>query len=182
MAVSDPLVMPLARQLLDCFDTELDKVPFPPLDVQLRPGAAPYADISQLRNECCEGLGWVRIDSFYPSSTAFPAQDEAPPAKGGTSAWAITFELGVFRCAPTPGENDITSGAQWDDLVQQQMDDAAAMRRAICCLEVALRGRQRVLPGIWTPLDIQGGCAGGFMPVTVRALAPCDCEGAGDVS
>lgn len=181
MAISDPVVMPIARQLLECFEAELAKVEFPPLDVQFMAGIAPFADVSQHRNQCCEGLGWVRIDSFLPSSGTFPQQDETAQAKG-TAAWALVLEMGVFRCAPTPGGDGIASGAQWENLVQQTMDDAAAMRRAICCLESTPgRKRQSVLPGTWTPLDVQGGCAGGYMTVTVRGPA-CDCADAGDVS
>lgn len=182
MAVSDPVVMPLARELLACFETELAKVASPPLDIQLMPGIAPYADISQNRNQCCEGLGWVRVDTFFPASSTFPLQDEVPPAKGVSSAWAVVLEFGVFRCAPTPGADGIISGAQTERMVVEMMDDAAAMRRAICCLEASPgRKRQSVLAGPWTPLDVQGGCSGGYMTVTVRGPA-CDCSDAGDVS
>lgn len=180
MAISDPMVMPIAEQLLECFAVELDKVETPPAAVQYMAGIAPFADVSQHENQCCNGLGWVRVDSFFPSSVTFPAQDETPQAKG-VSAWAIVLELGVFRCAPTPDQNSIASGADWLAVVQQTMDDAAAMRRALCCLEDELRGRQRVLPGQWQPLDVQGGCAGGFMTVTVRGPA-CDCADAGPES
>lgn len=179
MPISDPLVIPLAEQLLECFAQELDKVESPPASVQLRPGIAPVAWISQHENECCSGLGWVRVDSFYPSSDTFPVQDDTPLPKG-TSAWAITFEIGVFRCAPTPDQNDAPTAAQWSGVVEQTMDDAAAMRRAICCL-TEQRGRQQVLPGQWLPLDVQGGCAGGYMTVTVKGPA-CDCADAGPVS
>lgn len=179
MAVSDPLVMPLGRLLKECFEQELAKVESPPLDVQFMPGIAPYADVNEHRNQCCEGLGWVRVDSFWPSSTTFPVQDEAPQPKG-VGAWAVIFEIGVFRCAPTPDARSIVSGAQWENLLTEMMDDAAAMRRAICCL-TEQRPRQSVLPGQWQPLDVQGGCAGGFMTVTVKGPA-CDCKDAGSES
>lgn len=180
MAIADPLVMPIARLLMDCFEQELAKVEAPPLDVQFAVGIAPYADVNQTRNQCCEGLGWVRPDSFWPSSTTFPVQDEAPQPKG-VGSWAVVLEIGVFRCAPTPDARDIVSGAQWENLLVQVMDDAAAMRRAACCLEEQLHGRQRVLPGQWQPLDVQGGCAGGYMTVTVKGPA-CDCVDAGPES
>lgn len=170
----------LAGQLLDCFVQELAKVQKPPAEVQLRPGISATAWVSANHNECCSGLGWVRVDSIFPSSDVFPAQDEVPQPKG-TSSWAVTLELGVFRCAPAPDENSVPLGAEWDSVVQAMMDDAAAMRRAICCLETELHGRQRVLPGQWQPLDVQGGCAGGFMTVTVRVPA-CDCADVGPAS
>jgi hypothetical protein len=62
------------------------------------------------------------------------------------------------------------------------MDAAAAMRRAICCFIEAAPGRaQRVLPGTWQPVSVQGGCVGGILPVTLRGPA-CDCPDAGPES
>ena len=58
----------------------------------------------------------------------------------------------------------------------------SAMRRAVCCFIEAQQGRARnVLVGQWLPLDVQGGCVGGTMTVTVRGPA-CDCADAGPVS
>lgn len=181
MAVSDPLVMPLAREMLACLDQEVLKVITPPAYVQLRPGSITDHLLSEHQDECCEGLAWVRPDAFYPASGAFPAQDSAPLPKG-TLTWAVTLELGVVRCAPTPDEHRIPTAAEWDDTTQAVMDDAAAMRRAICCFIDAAPGRTRlVLPGLWQPLSIQGGCVGGILPVTVRGQA-CDCSEAGYTS
>jgi hypothetical protein len=181
MAVSDPVVMPLARELLECFGTELAKVEFPPKYVQLRPGNVVAHLLSTAEDECCEGLAWVRPSAFFPSSSGFPVQDPAP-MKGGTRAWAITLELGAVRCAPVGDENTIPTADEWENTVQAVMDDAAAMRRAICCFIEARAGRAaRVLPGVWQPLDIQGGCVGGILPVTIQGPA-CDCSEAGPES
>lgn len=179
--VSDPLVMPLAREMLACLDQELMKEDSPPLYVQLRPGNVVDHLLSNFQDECCQGLGWVRPSAFYPSSTSFPTQDASPQPKG-VSAWAITLELGVVRCAPTPDENSIPTAEEWDATTQAVMDDAAAMRRAICCFIDAKQGRaKRVLPGVWQPLSIQGGCVGGILPVTILGPA-CDCSEAGVAS
>ena len=176
--VADPLVMPLARELLECYDQELLKVATPPAYRQLRAGNVVSHLLSTYQDECCEGLAWVRPASFFPSSGVFPIQDSAPQPKG-TSAWAVTLELGAVRCAPVGDENTIPTGAEWDATVQAVMDDAAAMRRAICCFIDARPGRaRRVLPGIWQPIEVQGGCVGGLMTVTVQGPA-CDCAGAG---
>jgi hypothetical protein len=176
--ISDPLVMPLARELLECYRDALADHPSPPAHVGLRPGTTVDFLLSSLGDdECCEGLGWVRPDTFYPSSNAagpFPAQDEAP-TKQGVLAWAVTLELGAVRCAPTPGPEAIPSNEEWDTTTQAVMDDAAAMRRAICCFIERKQGRkQLVLPGIWQPVQVQGGCVGGILPVTVRGPV-CDC-------
>lgn len=179
MAIADPMVMPLARELLNCLSEEIAKVASPPRYVQLRPGSVVDHLLSTGgQDECCEGLAWVRPGSFFPSSNpaTFPAQDGAPPARGDITGWAVTIELGAVRCAPTPDADRIPTAEEWDAALQAQMDDAAAMRRAICCFIEARRGRSKtVLPGIWTPLDIEGGCLGGILPVTFRRSS-CDCD------
>lgn len=181
MPISDPLVMPLADEMLECLAQELAKVTSPPANVQLRAGNVVAHLMSTSEDECCQGLGWVRPVTFFPSSGVFPTQDAAP-IKGGTRAWAVTLELGAVRCAPTPDADRIPTGAEWDATVNAVMDDAAAMRRAICCFTDAVPNRSgRVLPGAWQPLDVQGGCVGGIITVTI--LGPsCDCADAGPPS
>src|SRR5690606_661273 len=112
---------------------------------------------------------------FVPASGKFPIQDEEP-LPGGTRSWAITLEMGVVRCAPTPNETLIPTAAQWHAVVQAVMDDAAAMRRAICCfIDMDPVKRQKyTLPLEWQPLDTEGGCVGGTLQVIVRGPA-CDC-------
>lgn len=181
MPTADPMVMPRARELLLCLEQEIAKVLDPPTYVQLRTGAVVPHLISENEDECCAGLAWVRPVSFWPSSDAFPGQDEAPQPKG-VAGWAITLELGAIRCAPTPDAGSLPTAAEWDAITQAVMDDAAAMRRAICCYIEAMPSRARnVLPGLWQPLDTSGGCAGGVMTVTLRAPA-CDCSDAGPES
>ncbi len=181
MAAPDPLVMPLARELLECYDLELMKLDAPPAYVQLRAGNVVAHLLSTFQDECCEGLAWVRPASFFPSSAAFPAQDAAPQPKG-ILAWGVTLELGYVRCAPVGDENAIPTAEEWDATVQGVMDGAAAMRRALCCFIEAKQGRAKnVLPGVWQPIEVQGGCVGGIMPVTLRGPA-CDCSEAGPAS
>lgn len=182
MAVSDPLVMPLARELLACYEIELAKVEDPPGSIGLRPGTVVDFLLSMSDNECCEGLAWVRPDGFFPSSGPFPIQDTAAQ-KQGTRAWAVTLEMGYVQCAPTPGPNAIPSNEEWDAVTQAVMDAGAAMRRAICCWadSVSPSRAQKILPGQWQPVAVQGGCVGGFIPVTIMGPA-CDCADAGDTS
>jgi uncharacterized protein DUF4082/PKD domain-containing protein len=181
--VGDPLVMPLARELLACYEEELAKLgENAPASVGLRPGTVVDFLMSMSDDECCSGLGWVRPAGFYPSSAAFPTQD-TQAQKQGTRAWAVTLEMGIVRCAPTPGPEAIPSNAEWDDVTQAVMDAGAAMRRAICCwidLDPVNR-KQRILPGQWQPVAVQGGCVGGVLQVTILGPA-CDCAQAGATS
>lgn len=181
MVILDPMVMPRAREMLECLGQEIAKVLNPPLYVQLRPGNVVDHLLSTAEDECCQGLAWVRPAGFFPSSAVFPTQDASPQPKG-VSAWAITLELGAVRCAPTPDQNSIPTAEEWDTTTQAVMDDAAAMRRAICCFIDAVPNRAKnVIPGQWQPLSIQGGCVGGIIPVTLRGPA-CDCSEAGPES
>lgn len=182
MAISDPLVMPLALELLACYEQELAKVPNPPQYTGIRPGTVVDFLMSTTEDECCGGLGWVRPAGFFPSSGPFPAQDTVGQ-KQGTTMWGITLELGIVVCAPTPPETAIPSAADWLAATQDVMDASAAMRRAICCFIQAdpTRRTQNVLPGLWQPVATQGGCVGGILPVTLRGPA-CDCPDAGPVS
>jgi hypothetical protein len=189
MAVADPVVMPLARQLLACLDVEIQKVLNPPAHVQLRIGTVVDHLISLAGDECCEGLAWVRPAGFYPMGAVFP--DQLPsPLKGnttGANAWVVQLEMGAIRCFPTPEPDDLITGAQWDAVTQAVMDDAAAMRRALCCIIAELNearpglGSLRVLAGIWQPISNEGGCTGGILPITIQGPA-CDCQDAGPVS
>ena len=181
MAVSDPLVMPLVLELLECYETELAKMENPPGSVGVRPGTVVDFLMSMSDDECCEGLGWIRPETFYPSSAAFPTQDTQPQTKG-TRAWAVTVDLGYVQCAPTPDENSIPTNEEWLTVTQNVMDAGAAMRRAICCfIEAQPMRNQRVLPGQWRPVAVQGGCVGGVLPVTLLGPA-CDCADAGPES
>lgn len=182
MPVSDPLVMPLARELLACYEIELAKLEIPPASIGLRPGTVVDFLMSMSDDECCSGLAWVRPGGFFPSSGVFPNQDTVAQ-KQGTRAWAVTLEMGYVRCAPTPDANSIPANEEWDEVTQAVMDAGAAMRRAICCFidaEPHIRA-QRVLPDQWQPVAVQGGCVGGFLPVTVLGPA-CDCADSGDAS
>lgn len=180
---ADPLVMPLARELLDCYAIEIAKVADPPEWVALRPGTVVDHLMSTSHDECCQGLAWVRPAGFHPSSGTFPAQDAVPIGDlPGTRGWAVVLEMGSVRCSPTPGASSIPMNTQWDTVVQAVMDDAAAMRRAICCfIDASSSRKKRTLPGSWQPLAVQGGCVGGVLTVTVLGPA-CDCPDAGEAA
>lgn len=183
MAVADPVVMPMALELLACLEQEIAKVEDPPLYVGLRPGNVVDHLLSTSEDECCSGLAWVRPSGFWPSSAVFPTQDTVP-LKGSAMprSWAVVLELGAIRCSPTPDENSIPTNEEWLAVTQAVMDDAAALRRAVCCFADAEPSRKgRLIIGQWQPLSVQGGCVGGIMPITIQGPV-CDCADAGPVS
>lgn len=181
MPVFDPLVMPLARELLECYAVELDKLATPPRSVGLRPGSVVDLLLSTSDDECCNGLAWVRPASFNPSAGPFPTQPQSA-VKQGPYAWAVNLELGYARCAPTPDANSIPSNEVWDEVTQAVMDAGAAMRRAVCCWTDKERIRsQQVLTGQSSWISVEGGCVGLVLPVTLQG-PNCDCADAGPTS
>jgi hypothetical protein len=163
----------LSNKLLACFCAALAANPSPPVYCALRGGEEVAQDLgARVGDECCEGLGYVKVASIYPA-TNFPEQDTF--SYECVRAWAVEFELGVFRCAP--GQvGSLVPAAAWLATAQQLMHDAQAMRQAICCLIDQLPPGTGQLPGAWVPLGPQGGCIGGTMAFTVQiAINSCVC-------
>lgn len=169
--VADEMVVPIMATLLECYRIEIAKVANPPRLTGFRPGVQIEAMLSANVDECCLGLAWVRPVSFYPSRD-FPNPD-TDHQNCAPTAWAIALEVGSLRCAPTPPANAIAAPAEWDALTIAIQDDAAAMRRALCCFADADPDRFYKFD-LWQPLATEGRCAGGAMQVTISAMA-CDC-------
>lgn len=177
-SLSDPIGMPVAQELLGCFNSQLQQLPQPPKYIQLRLGQEVQPLIGENVDECCAGLAWVRIADIYPSWDNFPAPDNTwLPC--GPLAYAVVLEMGVAFCMPwsdssQPFENrDPPNGTDWAIAANKQMQHQTLMRRSAAC---CWRPTQRRAVGEWTPLPVEGGCTGGKMLVTVSVPAPCaDC-------
>jgi len=178
--ISDPLISPIAADLVVCLTAEAAKVPNPPASprvVCLRPGDRVDLLISQTEDECCSGLMWVRWVRAYPSGqNTFPTQDDrVSPCR--VLRWAVQFELGAVRCAPTPDPESLPSCDEWTDVTLGVYDDGAAIRRAICCYAQSHEYDALVLQEDGRPLTTEGGCVGVAYLVTISGPA-CDCQGA----
>jgi hypothetical protein len=175
MSYPDLVAFPMAQALVACLEDQMSLVLDPPASVGLRPGQQVDPLLSIYEDECCNGLAWVRINRIYPSSIDdFPTQDQVAIGCPSPRAWAVEMEMGAVRCAPTPDATTIPSNDDWGALVEKQMQDAAAMRRAvICCfgdLDITY------LLGDWNPLPVSGRCSGGTQMVTVAAEYVDCCE------
>lgn len=170
-AGTDDLILPLAEDLLACLATEVAKVPVPPEQVCLRPGDLVGFLISTRQDECCSGLAWVRVSTFYPSAN-FPEPLETATVRGEVPSWVASLEMGVIRCAPTGDAEHLPTCTQWTDTTEAVLHDAAAMRAAYCCFEATRKGS--VMPTPWEPFAVEGGCTGGRMELLVR-VASCAC-------
>lgn len=174
VVVQDTMVMPIAVQAMGCLQDALVSVPSPPLNYHIRPGIGFSAFADATRDECCEGIAWVRPGQMFET-------DEFPQPRTNSSNlppldYAITMELGVMRCVPIvgPGPGDVlVTAAQWHAATQELLDDAAAIRRAICCLRELL-GDDAVVAGPLIPLENEATCMGQTTLLTIR-VNPCDC-------
>jgi hypothetical protein len=165
--IADPIAQPILDALRECLDDQLNYVHAKPASVCLRPGDRVDLLIAQGRDECCEGLGWVRLAAVYPTTT-FPVPDESY-SKCNTG-WAVVAELGVARCAPVPEADELPTCADWTDVSHAVMADAAAMRRALMLFRRIDDYRHiPLVTGRWLPLTTEGGCVGGTMTTTVWA-------------
>jgi hypothetical protein len=175
--ISDPVIAPIAADLLLCLADELAKVPnqvgLETRPVCLRPGDRVDLLISQTSDECCEGLSWVRMARQYPSGQQrFPLQDDrVTPCD--VLRWAVVFELGSVRCAPTAEAEDLPSCEEWTETTLNQYDDLAALRRVACCYQRQHTDRL-IAQDVGEPITTEGGCTGVTLLLTISAPA-CDC-------
>ena len=170
--------MLLAQTLRDCFQTALGALATPilPQYVMLRAGAQVTPLLGTDDDECCRGLGWVRIagisgvrDLGDPLNTSCFAQERT-----------LTLELGAVRCAPTAPVSGVPTEDQWTNAAVQLDDDQGAMEEAICCAfrdldpnSSTARIVEEVAVGEYEPTGVDGNCIGGTMQVRIRMSACC---------
>lgn len=172
MTIVDNVATPLAMRLLVCLAEQVAMLEKPPADVMLRSGNQVNFLMSLTKNECCNGLAWVRVAQIAPSSGQnFPSQD-LTPQRCGTQRYAVELEMGVVRCAPVATAQAIPSDDRWNISAVDTLADFAAMDRAVCCFLEGFSGL--ALQGAWTPIAVQGMCVGGQMTLTASAN-PCNC-------
>lgn len=168
-----------AQNLLACFRGELLDGPSPPPEekICLRAGELVPFNLGTGEDECCTGLAWVRIArvEYVPRrTTAATATGDLVLADGTSSGcggfpYAVVLEMGAARCFPFGSTAAGPTCDQWTAIALQQDADAAAMRKAVCCIaEMAPDMGADVVPGTWEPRGAEGGCIWGTMEVTVN--------------
>lgn len=168
-----------AQMMVGCLDVAVSQTDSAgrgwPGSVCLRTGARVDLLLAQARDECCEGLAWVRLVNSYPSRD-FPEQDTTYRACD-PAQWAAVLELGVARCAPVAGGAAIPTCGEWTAVSLAVMDDRRRMAQAVCCFrtEWADPDDRMMIVGMWQPIETEGGCVGGTMQVTI-AVPACECE------
>lgn len=163
----------LAQELLACLQTALLAGPNPPPadKIMLRAGAEVTPLLGTGTDECCTGLGWVRI-----------ARVQAARQLGDLDNVACYFnervlelEMGVARCAPSSSIATVPSEDQWGAAALQLDADMGAMQAALCCAFLDLEGSpaEEVAVGEYRPFGVDGNCIGGTMTVTLRYTDCC---------
>lgn len=160
-----------AQVLLACFTTALNERPAPPAYIMLRPGQEVTPLLSTTKDECCQGLAWVRVAGIEVA----PSLDLQTGRRCFGTLRQITLELGVMRCAPTPPANTIPTADQWGALFLQLDSDYDAMEAALCCLRPFVEERTDEVPvaGEYEPIGPDGNCIGGRMTITLEADCGC---------
>lgn len=167
MAVNlDTIALGPALELLDCLCEQLALTTGGPVcRCCLSLGPAPV--------DCCDcdgagtnGEAFVRVARIYPSMGRFP-QQSVEHHRCRNTGLAVELELGVYRCSRQVTEDG--SAASCADTIRDvevALDDAAAMRRALCCFDGPDRGP--LVIGQWLPYGPEGGCMGGSMSITLQ--------------
>lgn len=178
--IPDLFVVPYAEALLDCLCDQLElSIGGPVCACCLRHGGHLVAmdNCSCSCDGASQGQASVQVTDVYPSSK-FPRKGLDTwdvPCRSGV--WVAELTMTVYRCVAVLQEDgQPPTCPQLDADFRKIQSDRAAMMRAFACCD--WRGTAdevaRIVPGSWTPVAPQGGCAGGFMTVLVD-LGPFCC-------
>lgn len=165
--------MTLAQELLTCLETSLAAGPNPidPAYVMMRAGRETTPLLGTNDDECCRGLGWVRIARV----SGVRVLGELDNVVCFQQERTVTLELGVVRCAPSAPTTGVPTEDQWLEAALQLDADNGAMEAAVCCAFGDLEGSpaEEVAVGDYEPLGVDGNCIGGTMTVTLRMTQCC---------
>lgn len=163
----------LAQELLVCLEDALQTGPNPPPlnKIMLRAGSEVTPLLGTGTDECCTGLGWVRIASISGVRTLGERDNVSCFSQERT----LTLEMGVARCAPSSDISDVPTEDDWMAVALQLDADQGAMEAAICCAFGELDGlaAEEVAVGDYLPFGVDGNCIGGTMQVLIRMSACC---------
>ena len=167
--------MDLAQILLGCLETQLQAPhpwPVPADRVMLRAGEQVIPLASTSTDECCTGLGYVRIAGVQGVRDV---TDRMAASGCFMAERLLTLELGVYRCIPMPDANEIVTAEQWSEAALKLDADRQAMEAAICCA-FGDPEQLRIGPvavGLYEPIGPDANCIGGRTTVNIVMEACC---------
>lgn len=163
----------LAQELLACLETAMltNPVPVTPAHTMLRAGAEVTPLLGTSRDECCEGMAWVRIQSV----SGVRQLGELDNVSCFRQERTLVLEMGVVRCAPVSDVSSVPSEDQWTAAALQLDADMGTMEEAICCAFGDIEGSaaEEVSVGAYQPLGVDGNCIGGTMVVNILMTNCC---------
>jgi hypothetical protein len=168
----------LAQELLACLQTQLTApataYPIAPQYVMLRAGEQVTPLLGTNDDECCRGLGWVRISTL----TGVRELGTLDNVSCFRQERRLTLELGVVRCAPSSPVGSVPTEDQWTLAATQLDSDMGSMEAAICCAFGDIEGSaaEEVAVGEYRPVGVDGNCIGGTMLVHIMMSACCPTE------
>lgn len=166
----------LAQELLACLQAALAAGPNPPPadKVMLRAGREVTPLLGTGTDECCTGLGWVRIAGI----TGVKQLGDLDNVSCFQQERTLTLELGVARCAPSADISTVPTADQWLASALQLDSDQGAMEAAVCCAFGDIEGSaaEEVAVGDYEPFGVDGNCIGGTMTVKIAMEACCPTE------
>jgi hypothetical protein len=163
--VDDPFVYPILTELLACLRSELGDQVEQMCYTGILLGTQVPADYAGMDTSI--GAAYVRLQDGYPSVASFPEPDATPACD---SKLAFTITLGILRCTTIGDEQgNPPDQDELDWLARVQLADFRIMRRAIqCCARTSLNEDHQIMLGSYTPLENQGGVAGGEFGLIVQ--------------
>jgi hypothetical protein len=126
-------------------------------------------------DECCLGQAAVRVYRVFPMTGKFPQQHYGVKHCSERLSYGVTCEMTVYRCASQMSDNgEPPSPGNLTDDAKVQLDDAAAMRRAIVLTASALQdmpwsGYGGFMEDDYNPVGPAGDCIGGRQRVIFQA-------------
>lgn len=168
----------LANELLACLQAALTApatdFPIANQHVMLRAGAVVTPLLGTNDDECCRGLGWVRIAGI----SGVRELGDLTNVSCFQQERALTLEMGVARCAPSAPVGSVPTEDQWTLAATQLDSDQGSMEAAICCAFGDLAGTpaEEVAVGQYEPFGVDGNCIGGTMNIRITMSACCPVE------
>lgn len=117
-----------------------------------------------------QGEAWVRIGPVFPADALLSPLGE-PDQRCPLGLIAVQITMGIYRCAPTMDDNG--NPPSTEDIAAAlaiQLQDRALLFRVARCVMAA--GSLSHVIGGWDPIELQGGCMGSQLALTV-GVADC---------
>lgn len=171
----------MANLLLDCLNEQFE-LPIDGLDTPglfcLRAGQEIAEDIDPFigLDQCCSGLGWVRIGDSYPSSN-FPEPDPVT-VKCFPTSYAQAYEVGLLGCYPGSGDPEMQDCTDHTTAAIADTQRIRVLRQVACCFGDALNANPLTKGRLWTITGIgvqgpRGTCISRVMQVLVAVPKCC---------